>query len=104
MSEVENTKPSVTSNRNIVRLFVIVVFVAVCYMILPLYMQNRTNALYEQSHKLSVQINQLQRDVLTQELEINKLSSLEHLTSVSEGWELDLNDVPTKIRVVGGAR
>ncbi|SHK55943.1 hypothetical protein [Fibrobacter sp. UWEL] len=104
MSAVENTKPAVTSNRNIVRLFVIAVLVAGCYMILPLYMQNRTNALYEQSHKLSVQINQLQRDVLTQELEINKLSSLEYLLNASEGWELGLNDVPTKVRIVGGSR
>lgn len=104
MSDLENTKLVVASNRFIVRLFLIVVGVAVVVMILPLYMQNRTNALYEKSHKLSVQIDELQRDMLTQELEINKLSSLEHLQSVSAEWELGLNDVPTKVRVIGGNR
>ena len=104
MSEVENTKPVVNSSRFVVRLFLGAVFFAGLWLILPLYMQNRMNALYELSYKLSAQIDQLEKDLLQQEFNINKYSSLEYLLSVSSEWGLGLNDVPTKIRIVGGEK
>jgi hypothetical protein len=36
-----------------------------------------------------------------QELEINKLSSLENLAGFADSVGLDLNGVPTKVRVTG---
>ncbi len=103
MSE-ESTNTAMTSNRIIVRLFLGAVLVAGLLLILPLYMQNRMTMLYAKSHELTEQINSLEKEILQQELEINKLSSLEYLLKVSEGWELSLNNVPTKVRVVGGTK
>lgn len=104
MSEVENTKPSFNANRIVVRLFLGAVFVAGLWLILPLYMQNRMNSLYQQSYELTKQIDLLEKDILTQKYEINKYSSLEYLLKVSAEWKLGLFDVPTKVRVSGGAK
>ena len=68
------------SNRIIVRIFVGVVVVAAFLLILPLYMQNRLTKLYTKSHELVVEIGLLQRELILQQLEINKLSSLESLS------------------------
>lgn len=100
----ENTSPAFYSNRIIVRGFVITVMVAGLLLILPLYMQNRLNRLYVKSHELSVQVGLLERQILLQELEINKYSSLESLSAFAEETGLGLNDVPTKVRIVKGAR
>ncbi|MCQ2105316.1 MAG: hypothetical protein MJZ26_05945 [Fibrobacter sp.] len=100
----ENTNPVIYSNRTIVRGFLVVVVVAGLLLILPLYMQNRISRLYIKSHELSEEIGRLQRQILVQELEMNKLSSLEALSEYGEETGLGLNDVPTKVRVVGGAR
>ena len=70
-------------------------------LILPLYMQNRLTKLYSKSHELSYLIGQLQRERTLQELEINKLSSLENLSVFADSVGLDLNGVPTKVRVTG---
>ena len=68
-----------------------VLLIMVMFFMLPLYLQNRLNRLYEMQHKLSQEVTFLQRDALLLELKINQLSSL-----------LDLNAVPVKIMVQGG--
>ncbi|WP_298770133.1 hypothetical protein [uncultured Fibrobacter sp.] len=99
----EENKTSVFySNRTIVWGFVCVVLVAILLLILPLYMQNRMTRLYTKSHDLSKQVGLLQRELLLQQLEINKLSSLESLSVFAESSGLDLNGLPTKVRVEGG--
>lgn len=100
----ENSNPVFYSNRTIVRGFLAVVLVAGLLLILPLYMQNRISRLYVKSHELSEQVGRLQRQILVQELEMNKLSSLEALSEYADETGLGLNGVPTKVRIVGGAR
>lgn len=92
------------SNRFIVRCFLCFVLIAGLFLILPLYMQNSMTRLYAKSHELSENAEMLKRQLLLQELEINKLSSLEKLSDFAEEAELGLNQVPTKIRVVGGSK
>ena len=89
------------SNRIIVRIFIGAVIVAALLLILPLYMQNRLTKLYSKSHELVVEIGLLQRELVLQQLEINKLSSLESLSKFAEEAELGLNSVPVKVRVTG---
>jgi cell division protein FtsL len=89
------------SNRIIVRIFVGVVVVAAFLLILQLYMQNRLTKLYTKSNELVVEIGLLQRELVLQQLEINKLSSLESLSRFAEEAELGLNGVPVKVRVTG---
>ena len=98
----ESVKKSLfNSNRTIVWVFICAVLVAGLLLILPLYMQNRLTKLYSKSHELSYLIGQLQRERTLQELEINKLSSLENLAGFADSVGLDLNGVPTKVRVTG---
>lgn len=94
----------VYSNRFIVRLFLGAVFVAGLLLILPLYMQNRLNSLYSTSHELSKEVGRMQREILLQDKELNHLTSLERLSPIATEMGLDLNAVPTKIRILGGAR
>lgn len=101
---IESTNPVFYSNRTIVRGFLVVVMIAGLLLILPLYMQNRLTRLYEKSHELSKQVSLLNRQILLQELEINKLSSLENLSDFAEESGLDLNGVPTKVRLSGGSK
>jgi len=98
----EESKTSVFySNRTIVWGFAGAVLVAGLLLILPLYMQNCLTKLYAKSHELSVQMGLLQREIVLKRLEINKLSSLEVLSEFAEESGLDLNGVPTKVRVSG---
>lgn len=92
------------SNRTIVWGFVVVVLLASLLLILPLYMQNRLTRLYSKSHDLSRQVGLLQRELLLQQLEINKLSSLENLDTFATEAGLGLNGLPIKVRVEGGRR
>ena len=87
------------SNRIIVRIFVGVVVVAAFLLILPLYMQNRLTKLYTKSHELVVEIGLLQRELVLQQLAINKLSSLESRSRCAEEAKVGLNGVPVKVRV-----
>ena len=80
-----------------------VLLIMVMFFMLPLYLQNRLNRLYEMQHKLSQEVTFLQRDALLLELKINQLSSLENLSSFAEQAELDLNAVPVKIKGEGGS-
>ena len=89
------------SNRTIVWGFICAVLVAGLLLILPLYMQNRMSKLYIKSHDLSTEMGLLQRQIVLQRLEMNKLSSLEELSAFAEKCELDLNAVPVKVRVTG---
>lgn len=100
MSE-SNRKPLFNSNRTIVWVFIGAVSVAGLLLILPLYMQNCLTKLYSKSNELAYEIGQLQRERTLQELEINKLSSLENLAGFADSVGLDLNGVPTKVRVTG---
>ena len=103
MSETEKI-PVFYSNRTIVRGFVGAVLVAALLLILPLYMQNRLTRLYAKSHELSIKVKLLQREILLQQLEINKLSSLEALAPFAEESGLGLNGMPTKVRITGGSK
>jgi len=91
-----------TSNRSIMTIVLAVLLIMVMFFMLPLYLQNRLNRLYEMQHKLSQEVTFLQRDALLLELKINQLSSLENLSGFAEQAELDLNAVPIKIMVQGG--
>ena len=91
-----------TSNRSILTIVLAVLLIMVMFFMLPLYLQNRLNRLYEMQHKLSQEVTFLQRDALLLELKINQLSSLENLSSFAEQAGLDLNAVPVKIMVQGG--
>ncbi|MCF0221104.1 MAG: hypothetical protein HUK19_02300 [Fibrobacter sp.] len=104
MNETEKNIPVFYTNSTIVRGFVCVVLVIGMNAMLPLYMQNRLTRLYEKSHNLSNQVGLLERQILLQEFEINKLSSLESLTDFAEESGYGLNAVPTKVRVSGGAK
>jgi cell division protein FtsL len=84
-----------------VRGFLGAILVAGLMLILPLYMQNRLTKLYTKSHELALQIGQLERERTLQQLEINKLSSLENLSVFAEEAGLGLNSVPTKVRIMG---
>lgn len=104
MSDSMNNTPVFYTNRTIVRGFIVVVLMAGLNLILPLYMQNRLTRLYEKSHELSKQIGLLDRQILLQEFEINKLTSLESLSDFAEEAGYGLNAVPTKVRVSGGLK
>ena len=80
-----------TSNRSIMTIVLAVLLIMVMFFMLPLYLQNRLNRLYEMQHKLSQEVTFLQRDALLLELKINQLSSLENLSGFAEQAELDLN-------------
>ncbi len=93
-----------TSNRSIVKIVLVVLLIMVLFFMLPLYLQNRLNSLYETKHKLSEQVTFLQRDALLLELKINQLSSLENLSDFAAQAELDLNTVPVKVMTQGGGK
>ena len=67
----------------------------------PMYMQNYINQLYGTYYGLREKANLLNREILLQEFEINKLMSLEYLVDFAERAELGLYDVPLKIMVSG---
>lgn len=92
-----------TSNWSITRIVLGVLLLLLLFFMLPLYLQNRLNSLYETSHKLADQVTYLQRDALLLELKINQLSSLEHLSDFADSVGLGLNTVPVKLMVRGGS-
>lgn len=92
------------SNRTIVRGFVIVVLMVGFNAMLPLYMQNRLTRLYQKSREMSNQVGKLERQILLQESEINKLTSLDNLSGFAEEAGYGLNSVPTKVRLSGGVK
>ena len=69
--------------------------------IVPVYMQNCINRLYGTYYGLREKANLLNREILLQEFETNKLTSLEYLSDFAERAELGLYDVPMKIMVTG---
>lgn len=104
MSKANEKKSLNNSNRAVLRVFIVVVILAFMWFIIPLYMQNRVNSLYAVSQKLSEQISFLRADILLQELEINKASSLEQLYRFGERAELGLYDVPKKVQISRGVK
>ncbi len=99
MSGTEKFKVA-TTNKSIFIIVFCVVLLGSLLLILPLYLQNRLNSLYDQSRKLENQVTFLQRDVLLLELKINQLSSLEQLSEFATVAELGLNEVPQKVMVL----
>ena len=65
----------------------------------PVYMQNRINHLYGNFYGLREKVNLLNREILLQEFEINKLTSLECLADFAERSGLGLYEVPIKVMV-----
>ncbi|MCQ2062537.1 MAG: hypothetical protein MJY99_04280 [Fibrobacter sp.] len=102
MSKTDKIKAIGNSNWSIFKIVLGVVVLLFVYCMLPLYLQNRLNSLFETKHKLSEQVTFLQRDALMLELKINQLSSLENLSKFAEESELDLNSVPVKVMPQGG--
>ena len=101
MSGTEKFKVAAT-NRSIFIIVFCVVLLGALLLMLPLYLQNRLNSLYGQSHKLETQVTFLQRDALLLELKINQMSSLENLSEFAASAGLGLNEVPQKIMVLEG--
>ena len=101
MSALEKIRMS-TMNVSIVKVVVVAVLFAGFVWILPLYLQNRLNSLYTESHKLSEKVVNLQREAMLMELHINQLSSLENLAEFAEQAELGLNGLPVKVMKMGG--
>jgi cell division protein FtsL len=99
MSGTEKFKVA-TTNRSIFIIVFCVVLLGSLLLILPLYLQNRLNSLYDQSRKLENQVTFLQRDALLLELKINQLSSLEQLSEFAKESGFELNEVPQKIMVL----
>ena len=104
MSKTEEKMCLNYSNRAILRVFIIVVLLAFMWFIVPLYMQNRVNSLSAVSEKLSEDVSLLRSEILLQELEINKLSSLEQLHDFGERAELGLFNVPKKVQISRGVK
>ena len=100
MSGTEKFKVAAT-NRSIFIIVFCVVLLGALLLILPLYLQNRLNSLYDQSRKLENQVTFLQRDALQLELKVNQLSSLEQLSEFAESVGLGLYEVPQKVMVLG---
>lgn len=104
MSGTDKIKAIGSSNWSIFKIVLCVVLLLSVYCMLPLYLQNRLNSLYESSHKLAGEVVFLQRDVLLLEYKINQLSSLEALSPFANSTGLDLNGVPTKVMVLEGSK
>ena len=83
---------------SIVFLFVLMITVASMF---PVYMQNSINRLYGNYYGLREKVNLLNREILLQEFEINKLTSLEYLADFAERSGLGLYEVPIKVMVTG---
>lgn len=101
MSALEKIRMS-TMNVSITKVVVVAVLIAGFFCILPLYLQNRVNRLYGESHNLSEKVVNLQREAMLMELQINQLSSLENLTEFAEQAGLGLNALPIKVMKMGG--
>jgi cell division protein FtsL len=104
MSNTDKIKAIGTSNRSVVLIVALAVMALALLCMLPLYMQNRINSLYEESHGLQVEIAFLKHDALALELRINQLSSLEKLSKFADSVGLGLNGLPQKVMPIGGSR
>lgn len=104
MSKTDKIKAIGNSNRSVVSIAVIAIFLVAFACMLPLYMQNRLNSLYKVAHELQVRSAFLKHDALELELRINKLSSLEKLSSFAESAGLGLNGLPQKVVPMGGTK
>ena len=83
----------------IVFLFVLMITAACMF---PVYMQNRINRLYGTFYGLREKASLLNREILLKNYEINKLSSINHLSKFAERAGLGLNAVPVKVMITGG--
>jgi len=82
-------------------LLLVLVVSLVC--MVPVYMQNRVNRLYGTFYSLKEKTNWLNREILLRDYEINKLTSLGHLSKFAERAGLGLNEVPVKVMITGVA-
>ncbi|MBO4830432.1 MULTISPECIES: hypothetical protein [Fibrobacter] len=83
---------------------IVLLFVLVGSMVsmIPVYMQNRINRLYGTFYGLKEKASLLNREILLKNYEINKLSSINHLSKFAERAGLGLNAVPVKVMITGG--
>jgi len=65
------------------------------------YMQNRIESLYRTFDGLREKASLMNREILLREFEINKLTSMEHLSKFADRAGLELGGVPVKVRVTG---
>jgi cell division protein FtsL len=104
MSKTDKIKAIGASNRSVTLIVAGAVVVLALLCMLPLYMQNRINSLYETAHGLQVEIAFLKHDALALELKINQLSSLEKLSKFADSVGLGLNGLPQKVMPIGGVQ
>ena len=92
-----------SGTRGIMGIVLLLVLAGSMVSMVPVYMQNRMDRLYKASYALQEKTSLLNREILLKNYEINKLSSMDHLSKFAEKAELGLNDVPVKVMVTGVA-
>ena len=100
IDDVQNVSVK-SGNHGFIGIVVLLILMGLMVCMVPVYMQNRINRLYGTYYGLREKVNLLNREILLQEFEINKLTSLEYLADFAERAELGLYDVPMKIMVTG---
>jgi len=101
MTENEQNVPNKSSKRGtMIFVFVFMLVFSIASMV-PVYMQNSIDSLYGTFYGLKEKANLLNREILLKDFEINKLTSIEHLSNFAERAGLGLNAVPIKVRVTG---
>ena len=90
-----------SENHGFIGIVVPLILMGLMVCMVPVYMQNRINHLYGNFYGLREKVNLLNREILLQEFEINKLTSLEYLADFAEHAGLGLYDVPVKVMVSG---
>lgn len=98
---MNSTGKKSVSNRSIIECVFCVIVVAIVFLMLPIYMQNRQANLYKKAHDLSVQKSLLKRELILRKNTINKVSSLNNLEPFAEKCGLGLNNVPIKVQMRG---
>jgi len=94
---------SAKSGRRGLMLVIICAFCGLLVCMVPVYMQNRINRLYGMFYNMREKVSLLNREILLRDFEINKLTSLQHLSGFAERAGLGLNSVPVKVMVTGEA-
>ncbi len=93
---------SVKSGKNgVMGVVLLFVLVGSFVCMVPVYMQNRINRLYGTFYSLKEKTNWLNREILLKDYEINKLTSINHLSKFAESAGLGLNEVPIKVMITG---
>ncbi len=94
----ESPKSRKRGTMGLVLIFMLVFSIA---SMVPVYMQNSIDRLYGTFYGLKEKANLLNREILLKDFEINKLTSIDHLSKFAEHAGLGLNAVPIKVMVTG---